>query len=240
MNETLVFKTSAAALAERRGLLKQLRLGLSLALCLLCAALSKAPGGVQALAWGLSGLLIWGFWKLDGEGLIAPFAGRELRIQDNALEIVQGRFTRLLFFSQIEQLRMIQAKDESVLALELETLDGGVRLEGYEGMAALFTALNTRKPPKVLLEVEERGFDFKSLAFLHKAVLAGGALLLPLLWIASPSDLSLKRLSGLLLIFLALFVAVFQPFSHGKGKKAAGAEIGIGAVFVLFGILFLS
>ena len=43
-------------------------------------------------------------------------------------------------------------------------------------------------------------------------------------------------MSGGLLLAIALFVSVYQPFSHTRGKKAALAEVGIGAVFLLFGL----
>jgi hypothetical protein len=239
LSNALAFKTAPAAIQERRQLLRDLRLGLALALALLCLALENAPLGVQAACWALAALLLWGLWRLDGEGLLAPFASRELRIQESALELVEGRFTRLLFFEQLEQLRMIQGRDEKVLALELQTLEGALLLRGYENMESLFAILNARKPGRVLLEVEEIRFNRESVSAWSRAVFLGGAILLLLLLLAGPSPDALKKVSGLLLIALAVFVAVFQPFSHRRGKRAALAEVGMGIIFTLFGILFL-
>lgn len=238
MSEVLIFKTSAAAVAERRRLLRDLRIGLALTLILLCVAFDKAPVLLQIVAWVLTALTIWGLWKLDGEGLVAPFAGREIRVQDNVLEIVQGRFTRLLFFEQLEQLRMIQSKDEKVLALELQTLGGAVLLRGYDTMEALFGALSARKPKRVILEVEESRFDRTSITFWHNAIFIFGALVLVLVWFSGPSDQALKELTGLLVIAVGLFVAALRPFSQRRGKKAATVEIGMGVVLILFGIIF--
>ena len=240
MNETLTFKSSPLALAERRQLLRDLRFGLGLALILLCLAFARAPMLVQVIAWSLSLLLIWDLYKLDGEGLVAPYASRELRIQGNALELVKGRFTRLLFFEQLEQFRMLQSRDERVLALELVTLDGTVRLEGYENMEALFSALNMRKPARVMLEVEEHGWRPGGISGWSRAAFGLGVAALLLIWLLGPSSDFLKKASGLLLIAQALFVGIWQPFSHRKGKKAAIAEVAMAVVFILFGILFLN
>lgn len=239
MERPTVFKTAPAALQERRQLLRDLRFGLGLSLILLCLALGNVPLALRLAAWILMGFLLWGLWRFDGEGLLAPFANREIRMQENALELVEGLFTRLLFFDHLEQLRMIQGSDEKVLALELQTMDGALTLSGYENMETLFSMLSDRKPERVLLEVEELRFNRQSVATWSRGVFACGAVLLLAFLLIQPSPVFLKKTSGVLLLALALFIARIRPFSYRRGKNAAWAEIGMGVVLLLFGILFL-
>lgn len=180
MSEPLIFKTSEASLRQRRLLLRDLRIVLALVLLLGCLALNGQAWGVQLAAWAFSAGAWFLLWRLKAGSLLRGYASRELRVQDNAIELVQGRFTRLLFFSQLEQLRMIQGDNEKVLAVELRTLDGAVLLQGYENMEALFTAVNSRKPAKVLIEVEEGSIGKTSPDFWRRLVYALGAVLLAL------------------------------------------------------------
>jgi hypothetical protein len=234
-----IFKTAASSLQERRQLLRDLRFGLGLSLLLLCLTLGGDALGVQCLAWLLSLLSIWGLWRFDGEGLLSGYAKREIRIQDNALEIVDGRFTRLLFFDQLEQLRMIQSSDEKVLALELQTMDGALTLRGYENMEILFSILSDRKPSRVLLEVEELRFNRRSVGTWSRSIFGAGAVLMILFILVPPSTLLLKKMSGVLLLGLALFLAGLRPFSSHRGRNAMLIEMGVGFMLLILGVVLL-
>jgi hypothetical protein len=183
MIEPLIFKTSQAALAQRRQLLKEIRIGAVLALAMGCLAANSLAAYEKFPIWAACALGAIALARLDTEGMLAAYRDRELRVQDQALEIVRGRFTRLLFFHHLEQLRMVQGRDEKVLALQLRTLEGAVLLRGYENMESLFTALTARKPARVLLEVEESRMDWHSLTIWSRMVFAAGALLLGFLYL---------------------------------------------------------
>jgi hypothetical protein len=171
----MTFKTSQASIQERQRLILEIRLAAALALGIACLAASAWPPYARLACWAAAALLALGILRLKPRALLASLEGRELRIQEQALELVRGNFTRLLFYNQLEQLRMIQGPGEKVLALQLRTLDGSVVLRGYENMEALFTALMSRKPPRVLLEVEESRYDWHSLLLWSRLAYLAGA-----------------------------------------------------------------
>jgi hypothetical protein len=177
----MTFASSQASLDERRRLLMEFRLVALLALALACLEAAALPATARLALWGACALLALGLARLDTERYLAPLRRRELRLQGQALELVRGDFTRLLFFSQLEQLRMIQGRDEKVLALQLRTMDGSVLLRGYENMEALFSALMARKPERVLLEVEESRMDWHSMLLWSRIAYAAGLLVMGIL-----------------------------------------------------------
>ena len=174
----MTFATSEACLEERKRLLGEFRLVALLAMALASLEAGTLPNVARLILWSICALLALGLTRLKTQRFLDPLRQRELRLQDQALELVRGDFTRLLFFSQLEQLRMIQGRNEKVLALQLRTLDGSVLLRGYENMEALFSALMARKPERVLLEVEESRIDWHSMLLWSRLAYAAGILVI--------------------------------------------------------------
>ncbi len=145
-----VYRTSPAAVDRRRKLVRAFQ-GLAL-LCGILALLAQA-WLVAALSLALPALLRPRSW-------LERYAGRELRLQLQALEERTGGFTRFMLYEDMMQLRMLQGPGEKVLGLEIRGPKGGFLLKNYENMEAVFAELARRKPGTVIVEVEPVKFVF--------------------------------------------------------------------------------
>lgn len=141
------FKTSSSAIARRRALVMAFRV-----LAGAAAGLAAAQGHWTAALAMAAMLLILrpGRW-------LTRYASRVLLLQPNALEERTSGFTRFMLYEEIVQLRMFQKHGEKVKALEVRGPQGGFWIRDYEGMEEIFAELVRRKPPRVIVEVEEAG-----------------------------------------------------------------------------------
>jgi hypothetical protein len=239
LENSMIFRSSPQAIAERRQVLEGLRWGSVASLLLLAWLIWGSPLWLEILVWLLALALIASLARLSIEPLLEPYASRELRLQENAMELVEGNFTRLLFFEHLESLRMIQGKGEKVLALEIKGMDSSLVLRGYENMELLFAQISERRPQQVLLEVVEAKFNTESLGALAALVVAAALLILLLLLCLSFSSKGLADLGGILLILLGASSAYFQPLAPHPMKgdwrnwSAAGALLILGLLLML-------
>lgn len=238
LENSMTFRSAPQAIQERRQVLEALRWGSVLSLLLLSWLIWGNPLWFEILVWLLAVALITTLARLDIEPLLEPYASRELRLQENAMELLEGNFTRLLFFEHLEGLRMIQGKGEKVLALEIKGMDSSLVLRGYENMELLFAQVSERRPQQVLLEVVEAKFNTESLGALAALVLAAALLVLLLLLCLPFSPKGLVDLGGVLLILLGASSAYFQPLAPHP-MKGDWRSWSVAAALAILGLLLL-
>ena len=176
------FAYSKAALAERKSLLNAIR-ALSITAALTAIVLAWPLGGAERWV-GLAGgtLLAVFFWFARGDAWLESLAAQTVRVQNAAIELKRGKFTRFLMYSDISQLRVQRLDDDEVICIIMESPEGPLVIRGFEDMELIFGYVSARKPDETLVQIEDvRGWTRKPLIWLALMVvcaIAAGVLLL--------------------------------------------------------------
>lgn len=239
MTEATQFSPNPQALAERALLGRLLKAALFCVLMALGAAIAPDSVLLQLGKWALLLALGYGIIRIPESTWTATLTSRQAYLRDSAVELRHGDHTRILVFASLRHVKMIQSKDERVLALELHTDDDTVTLRNLTNLELLFAAISAQRPKEVMIEVEEQGrFDKDSPKAWIQAIFTSG-IVLGLLLNSNLERQGLLKLNALLMLSSGLGLAILRPLSTGSSKKWMAAEIACGALLAALGALIL-
>ncbi len=227
------------ALAERVLLGHLLKLALFALLMALGVVVAPDSTLLQLIKWALLLAMGYGVIKIPESTWTAALSARKATLRESAIEITHGDYTRIIVFGSLRHVKMIQAKDERVLALELHTEDDTIILRDLTNLERLFGAICAQRPKEAMIEVEESHLDKLSpktwaIAAIVIAILCG------LILNNSLDRQTTLKLNGLLFLSSGLTLSFLRPLSQGSDKKWLALEVACGTLLALLGSLILA
>jgi hypothetical protein len=153
------FGPSPRALSQRRILAGCLAVIILLCLWVTLGSASALPGWAWS-RWLQAAALVWGLWLVVRAAGANPLAGREVLLHPQALELRRADFRRLVVFTSIRHLRIVQSPGGRLWSLRLDLEDDSVTLRDVDGLPRIFAAAAQNRPAGVLIEVEELRVDW--------------------------------------------------------------------------------
>jgi hypothetical protein len=174
---------SARAALQRKALAWALE-GLTLASLLLTLGVQVPLEGWSWMRWIVAAALGVALARIPLAARASLAKAREVRLHEQAIEIRRGGFRRLVVYESLRHLVLRQSPQGRLISLRLDLEDDSVTLRDLQGLERIFAAAAQNRPPKVLIEIEERRVDWREPLpwFLAAALASAAAAAALLLW----------------------------------------------------------